>query len=127
MNTPNSSEIVVHKFFVKVEDCPDFGEGTLHPVLSTYALAREAEWAGRLILLRMKKDDQEGIGTAITIEHLRAARVGQQVTINAELISFDGRKMIVSFVATTDGKTIATGNTGQALVSKAELNKIYNR
>lgn len=122
-----TSKIVTHQFIVKPSDCPDFGDGTLHPVLSTYALAREAEWAGRLILLDLKSDDQEGIGTSVTVEHHRAAKVGTIVTIQAELVAFDGRKMTVNYHATADGKLVATGTTGQALVLKSDLERIYNR
>ena len=50
-------------------DIARFESGTVHEVYSTFALARDAEWSGRLFVLEMKEEHEEGIGTGITITH----------------------------------------------------------
>ena len=56
------------KSFVHVvteADTARFDSGEVHNVYSTFALARDAEWSGRLFVLEMKEEGEEGIGTAI--------------------------------------------------------------
>ena len=123
-------QVKEHRFKVDEGDAPNFRDeagGILHPVLSTYALAREAEWAGRLFALDLKTTEQEGIGTSISIQHLAPAPIGSEVTILCTCTSFDGRSIQCSFIASALGRTIATGETGQALVLKEKLQQIYNR
>ena len=45
---------------VSAEDIARFESGTVHEVYATFAIARDAEWAGRLFVLDMKEDDEEG-------------------------------------------------------------------
>jgi predicted thioesterase len=48
---------------VSIDELASFESGTVHEVYSTFALARDAEWSGRLFVLEMKEEDEEGIGT----------------------------------------------------------------
>jgi hypothetical protein len=35
----------------------------VHPVMATFSITRDAEWAGRIFVLAMKEEHEEGIGT----------------------------------------------------------------
>lgn len=118
---------LTHSFLVQEQDCPIFieeGPDALHPVLSTYALAREAEWAGRKLLLLIKREDEQGIGTSLSIEHKGAAAVGATVVITATCTAFDGKRMQVSYTAHMGNVLVAEGSTGQALLPKEKLDRI---
>ena len=54
---------------VSDQDLARFASGTVHEVYSTFAIARDAEWSGRLFVLEMKEESEEGIGTGINIIH----------------------------------------------------------
>ncbi len=113
-----------HSYTVKPEDTPDFGDGPLHPVMSTYTLAREAEWAGRLFALQLKNDHQEGIGSAITIKHRAPAFIGQTIKFEARCTHWDGKRLDCSFVATVDDVVIAEGTTGQVILPKEQIKQM---
>ncbi len=48
---------------------PDFFAGLVHPVYATFCIARDAEWSGRLFVIDLCDDDEEGIGTSIKVDH----------------------------------------------------------
>jgi fluoroacetyl-CoA thioesterase len=68
---------------VSALDLATFESGTVHEVYSTFALTRDAEWSGRLFVLEMKEEDEEGIGTQINLKHLAPAFVGELLTFTA--------------------------------------------
>ena len=43
---------------VSIDELASFESGTVHEVYSTFALARDAEWSGRLFVLEMKDEDR---------------------------------------------------------------------
>ena len=53
----------IYKKIVMPEDQAIFQGELLHPVCSTFALARDFEWSSRLFFLEMKEMDEEGVGT----------------------------------------------------------------
>src|SRR5215831_6187572 len=61
---------------VKAEDVATFETGNVHPVYSTFALARDAEWCTRQFVLEIRDEDEEGIGTMVYVDHLSPAPVG---------------------------------------------------
>ena len=68
-NNIPSGEKIVTSFVVGPEDTASFGGVEVHPVCSTFAMAREAEWACRQFVLKLREDHEEGIGNGLTIEH----------------------------------------------------------
>jgi predicted thioesterase len=51
------------------DDVAAFHGKVVHPVCATFALARDIEWTSRLFVLQMCEDDEEGIGTMLTVHH----------------------------------------------------------
>jgi predicted thioesterase len=112
---------------VREEDIAQFDSGTVHPVYATFALARDAEWSGRLFVLEMKGDDEEGIGTRLDIVHVSPAFVGQTVHFVAcfEEITPKG-EILNSFEAFVGDRLIARGLQGQRILPKAKIETLFS-
>jgi predicted thioesterase len=111
---------------VREEDCAAFDNGTVHPVYSTFALARDAEWCCRLFVLEMKEKEEEGIGTMITVQHKAPARVGSVVDFTATITRLQGHEIVCRYEARMGDKIIATGEQGQKILKKEKLEKLFN-
>ncbi|WP_276499647.1 thioesterase family protein [Pontibacter litorisediminis] len=109
---------------VTAADFARFEDGLVHAVCSTFSLAQAAEWAGRLFVLEMKAEDEEGIGTCLTINHKAPAFEGEDVVIVATLMKQEGIDVICSFTAKVGERVVADGETGQKILKKEKLAKI---
>ncbi|OKL39640.1 thioesterase family protein [Pontibacter flavimaris] len=109
---------------VTAADFARFEDGLVHAVCSTFSLAQAAEWAGRLFVLEMKAEDEEGIGISLTINHKSPAFEGEDVELVATLKKQEGNKVICSFTAKVGERLVAEGETGQKILKKEKLAKI---
>jgi predicted thioesterase len=113
-----------HVYVVQPQGFADFGPdtgGLVHQVLSTFALGREMEWAARLFVLEMKASDEESIGTELAIEHHAPAFAGETVVLTATFAALDGANLRCAVEARVGTRLVATGHTGQRIVSRARL------
>lgn len=117
--------IKIYKHKVKESDIAGFESGEVHPVYSTFALARDAEWACRLFVLEMTEADEEGIGTALSIQHKSPAKLGAELEISAKLEHIEGNKVQCSFQVKDGERLIAEGRQEQRILPKAKLNEIF--
>ncbi len=106
-------------------DTAVFESGQVHAVYSTFALARDAEWSGRLFVLEMKEDGEEGIGTGIHIRHLAPALVGEEVVFIATLASVEKNEVMTDFKAMVGSRVVATGTQWQKIVRKDKLDRLF--
>ena len=113
------------KTIVKPEDQASFHGQVLHRVCSTFALARDMEWASRLFFIEMKEADEEGVGTYLEIQHRAPAFVGDELTITATVDSLSGNELMCIIEVRQNDKLIATGKTGQRMLKKEKLNLIF--
>ena len=116
-----------YKVQVTEADCAAFHGELLHPVYATYALARDFEWSSRLFFLEMKEEDEEGVGTMLSIEHKSMARVGDEVMITATVKQIAGNELICTIEATCNNQLVATGKTGQKMLKKGKLHRLMNK
>lgn len=114
-----------HSYLVQEKDTATFADGMVHPVFGTFALAREAEWASRLFVLEMKEEHEEGIGTFIELEHLSPALVGQDVEFLATVESNKNHELVCTIEAKVGDRIIARGRTGQKILPKSKLEKLF--
>ncbi len=112
---------------VRAEDVAAFDSGEVHPVYATFALGRDAEWVCRLFVLDMKEEDEEGIGTYLTIIHHSPALLGQKVDFTGILKEVNGHEVIATFEAKVGDRLIAKGETGQKILKKEKLNYLLNK
>jgi len=109
------------------EDTASFGGVEVHPVCSTFAMAREAEWACRQFVLKLREDHEEGIGNGLTIEHKAPALVGQKVDLIATLVSCQGMDVLCSWEALANGRLLATGTCSQKVLDRGLLQQRFDR
>ena len=116
-----------YRRIVESADVATFHGEIIHPVCATFALARDIEWTSRLFVLQMCDDDEEGIGTMLTVIHKSPAFVGEELSISAKVQEINGHELICSYEACVDDRLIATGQTGQKIFKKDKINKLFQR
>jgi predicted thioesterase len=115
-----------YRHTVTAGDAPAFHGEMVHEVYATFALARDAEWAGRLFVLEMKEADEEGIGTAVTIQHHAPALVGETVVFTSTLQEVKGNEIITPYEARVGSRLIASGETRQKILKKEKLERLFD-
>lgn len=125
-NPFNIGDIKTYTHTVTQEDIARFDSGTVHEVYSTFALARDAEWSGRLFVLEMKEEGEEGIGSGLNVTHISPALVGQEVTFTTTLVAINKNEVITDYKATVGSRTIAEGRQWQKIVIKEKLDRLFN-
>lgn len=108
-------------FEVRPMDWAIFQGETIHQVCSTYALAREAEWACRQFVLQMREDHEEGLGHGLTIEHRSPALTGEVVVVAATLDSVSGSSVNCTWEARVGDRLVACGTCGQTLWPREKI------
>jgi predicted thioesterase len=116
-----------YKRVVTEADLASFEGEALHPVCATFSLARDFEWSSRLFFLEMKEDDEEGVGTFLSIDHKSPAFVGEQIIFTATVLKIRDNELTCSIEAKIGDRTIAIGTTGQKMFKKEKLKRIFRR
>ncbi len=111
---------------VEEEDFAKFENGIVHEVYSTFALVRDAEWSGRLFVLGIKEEDEEGIGTGITVEHIAPAFLGDEVVFTSTLEGVEGTEVVTAYEARVGERIIARGVQKQRVLKKSKIESIFN-
>jgi predicted thioesterase len=112
---------------VEESDCAIFNGEMLHRVCSTFSLARDFEWSSRLFFLEMKDDDEEGVGTILSIDHKSPAFVGEEILFTATVEKVEKNELICTIEANVGSRLIATGKTGQKMLKKEKLSALFGR
>jgi fluoroacetyl-CoA thioesterase len=96
--------------------------GSVHPVYATYNMAKHFEEAGRKLLLRHLDADEDGLGRAVTVEHLLPSWVGDRLRIEARCVAVQGSRVTCECTATdADGRLVGRGSTVQVALPTSEL------
>lgn len=115
-----------YKITVAETDIAKFESGVVHHVYSTFALCRDAEWSGRLFVLDMKENGEEGIGTSISIKHKSPAFVGEEVIFTATFQEItESGEILNTFEARVGDRVVASGTQGQRILPKAKIDSIF--
>lgn len=109
------------------DDVAAFHGIIVHPVCATFALARDIEWTSRLFVLQMCEDDEEGIGTMLTVNHKAPAFVGEEILITACIEQMNGFELICSYEVTVKDRVIATGQTGQKIFRREKIARLFEQ
>jgi fluoroacetyl-CoA thioesterase len=110
---------------VQSSDQATFHGQLVHPVCSTFALAREMEWSSRLFFIDMMEEDEEGVGTFLDIQHRSPAFVGEALIITATIGSIVGNELMCNIEVKSGERIIALGKTGQRMLKKDKLIVIF--
>jgi fluoroacetyl-CoA thioesterase len=123
--SPGDKKTYVKK--VVPEDVAAFHGNVVHEVCSTFALARDFEWASRLFFIEMKESDEEGVGTGLTINHKSPAFVGEEIIFTATIEEINGPHLTCRIEARVGERVIAVGKTGQKMMKKEQLGRLFAR
>jgi fluoroacetyl-CoA thioesterase len=115
------------RYRVTSEDVASFHGEIVHAVCSTFTIAREVEWATRQFVLEMREDHEEGVGTHISIDHKGPAFIGDEIVFTSRVETIQNHEIICSFEASVNGRIIATGKTGQKILKRDDLKRIFSR
>lgn len=114
-------DVQTYERLVTSADLAAFESGPVHPVYSTFALARDAEWTCRLFVLAMKEPHEEGIGTFISVEHLAPAPLGCTVHFSAILLQVEGNRVRCRYEARVGDQLIARGEQEQRILLRSKV------
>ena len=102
--------------------------GKLHPVYATYWMAKHMELAGRMIILPFLEAGEEGIGSAVNVNHLASALPGMKIKVVAEHTRTEGNRIFASLkVWNSLGDLIGEGTTEQVFMPKAKIERIFEK
>jgi predicted thioesterase len=113
------------RYKVTEQDVAAFKGRVVHPVCATFTLAREIEWSTRQFVLEMRDDDEEGIGTYLTIDHRGPAFIGDEIIFSAQVESILGNELICSYAAKVNNRLVAEGRTGQKILKREKIEKLF--
>ena len=116
----------IFKKLVTAADTAGFFDSLVHPVYSTFSIARDAEWCGRLLVLEMKDLDEEGIGTFISVNHHAPAFPGEEVIFTTTLKEIRKHEVLTSYIAMAGDRLIAQGEQGQKIFKQEKLEKLFS-
>lgn len=126
-NIPSPGDSRTFKRVVAESDQAIFHGELVHPVCSTFALARDFEWSSRLFFLEMKEDHEEGVGTLLQIDHHLPAFVGEEIVFIATVEKMERNELICLITAHAGGRLVASGKTGQKMLTKEQLEKVFTK
>lgn len=127
-NPFKKGDLKQYKIVVSENDIAKFESGVVHHVYSTFALCRDAEWSGRLFVLEMKEEGEEGIGTSISINHKSPAFVGDEVMFTAKFEEVkEHGEIINTFEVKVGDRLVAIGTQGQRIIPKEKIDTIFEK
>lgn len=117
---------IVREINVEVTDdmCPAFDGVIVHRCYSTWSLVHHMELACREVLVDFLEDDEEGIGSHVSADHLSPCKVGNTVRVRAELVEVDGRRVICDVTAHHGNRLLARGKQVQVVMNKKRLRRL---
>lgn len=99
--------------------------GLVHPVYSTWMMAKHMEEASRKVILPFLEDDEEAVGHAIDLVHLAPSAVGDRVRVRATLERVDGRRIYCALEAHNQRERIGEGRNIQVVLSRRRLHDTF--
>ena len=120
-----AGELKQYRHVVKPQDVASFDGAVVHEVYSTFALAREVEWTTRQFVLDMIEEGEEGVGTFLEIRHEGPAFVGEEITFTGIFDAVAGTEVTCSFEAWVGNRRIASGKTGQKILTLEKIKSIF--
>jgi predicted thioesterase len=74
----------------------------------------------------MKENNEEGIGTAVSVNHRSPALVGQEVVFTATVKSLHGNEIVCAYEARVGERLVADGEQGQKILPKEKLIRLFD-
>ena len=103
-----------------------FDDRVIHPVCSTWDMAHQFEIAARKTLEEHLDDAEEGIGSFLSISHVKPAPLGAIVEVQATITDLDKTSVVCEITATVQGEVCATGNQVQRVLPSSTITRLID-
>ena len=95
-----------------------------HPLYATWAMVYHMETAARMLLAPYLDDNEEAVGGAVLVKHLRPARVGAPLHVVARLVKVKGARIFARTEVHSRGRKIGEGSVLQVVMTRARFAKL---
>jgi fluoroacetyl-CoA thioesterase len=96
---------------------------TMPDVFATAFLVGFVEWACVEMIKPFYEEDEDSVGTHISLSHEAATPVGDKATAEVSLTAVDGRKLSFSFACKDSSGLISRGIHERALISRKRFDE----
>lgn len=120
--TTGSSEITVAPHHT----APHVGSGRI-AVLATPVMINVIEAAALAAIEHLLPDGHQSLGIHLDVSHVAATPVGLRVTATAEVVSVEGRTIVLRVAARDEFETIGTGTHQRVVVNVARFDERVRR
>ena len=107
--------------------CPAFDGVIVHRLYSTWSMAHHMELAARKVLAPHLDEDEEGIGSSLSIEPLAPTPVGHTVRIVAEATDVGDTTGVCALTAYDGDRLVGRGRQVQRVLPKRKLKALIER
>lgn len=99
-----------------------------HPVYGTFWVAYHAEVAARMALAPYLEDNEDAVGSELSICHHAMAGVGATVLISAQVVQVERSRVRCTFTIhhVASGTLLATGTQEQVVLSRDRLAELVS-
>lgn len=95
-----------------------------HPLYATWAMVYHMETAARMLLAPYLDADEEAVGGAVLVKHLRPARIGAPLHVVARLVKVKGARIFARTEVHSRGRKIGEGSVLQVVMSRTRFAKL---
>ena len=95
-----------------------------HPLYATWAMVYHMETAARMLLAPYLDDNEEAVGGAVLVKHLRPARIGAPLHVVARLVKVKGARIFARTEVHSRGRKIGEGSVLQVVMTRARFAKL---
>ena len=120
----NSAEITIT---VTPDMCPAFDGIVVHRVYSTWSMAHHFELAARKLLAPHLADDEEGIGSHLSVDHIAPTPLGHSVRVTAKAVELGPTTLVCECIAYDGARIIGKGKQVQRILPKSKLKSLIER
>ena len=115
------NESYTKKFVVQEHQIADFlGSGKV-AVLSSPSMILMMEQTAMLFVQEHLPEGWITVGTRVDVSHLRASKVGAEITVNAKLLEYENKHMIFEVEAFDGENKIGEGKHERHIVNKEKF------
>ncbi|UPT73962.1 MAG: thioesterase [Elusimicrobiota bacterium] len=95
-----------------------------HPLYATWAMVYHMETAARMLIAPYLEPDEEAVGGAVLVKHLRPARIGAPLHVVAKLVRVKGPRIFARTEVHTKGRKIGEGSVLQVVMPRSRFAKL---
>lgn len=95
-----------------------------HRLYATWAMVYHMETASRMLLAPYLEPNEEAVGGAVLVKHLRPARIGAPLHVVCQLVRVRGNKIYTRIGVFSKSRKIGEGSCLQVVMSRARFAKL---